>query len=161
VVFPLEVLSIINVLAALFHLTISFLVLILGFLIINHYINWTIILFPLVLLPLVFLILGVSWFLNSLGVFVKDIGQFVCLITTELMFLSPIFYPVDALPLKFQSWIFLNPLTFIIEQSREIIIWGHLPNFKGLIIYCIPALIIAFIGFSFFKNTKKVFADVV
>lgn len=160
VVFPLETLSLINSLAALFHLFISFLVLILGFLAINHYINWTIIFFPLVLLPLLVFILGISWILNSIGVFIKDTGQVMVLVTTILMFLSPIFYPVEALPLRFQSWILLNPLTFIIEQSREVIIWGHLPNFKGLAIYCAPAFLVAFIGYAFFKKSKRAFADV-
>ena len=120
----------------------------------------TILLLPVVLIPLLIFILGIGWIFSALGVYIRDISQIVGMLTTMLMFLSPIFYPVEALPTKLQSWIFLNPLTFIIEQSRDVIIWGKLPSFKGLAFYYIPSLIVAFTGYAFFNKSKKAFADV-
>jgi lipopolysaccharide transport system permease protein len=79
---------------------------------------------------------------------------------TIMMFLSPVFYPLSALPEQYRPWIMANPLTFIIEQAREVLIWGHLPNWSGLGLYLIAALGAAWIGFAWFQKTKKGFADV-
>ena len=124
VVFPLEILPVITMGAALFHCLMSLLVLLGAFVIFNGYLHWTIIFIPLVLLPFIILTLGIAWMLASLGVFVRDIGQTIGIVVTVMMFLSPIFYPVTALPEEFRPLLMANPLTFIIEQSREVMIWG-------------------------------------
>jgi len=160
VIFPVETLSLVTVLAALFNSLINVGVLLVALLAFNGFIPWTAILIPLVILPLVILVLGLSWFLASLGVFIRDVGQTVTIITTVLMFLSPVFYPLDAVPERFRPFILLNPLTFIIEQSRAVLVWGNLPDWKGLLMYCIASLIIAFIGYVWFQKTRKGFADV-
>jgi len=100
--------------AALFHSLISFGVLLTAFALFNGYLHWTVIFAPLVLLPLVILTLGIGWMLASLGVFLRDVGQTIGLITTVLMFLTPILYPVTAVPERFRPFIMANPLTFII-----------------------------------------------
>lgn len=160
VVFPLEILPLIATGAALFHSLISLGVLLLAFALFNGYLHWTAIFTPLVLFPLVILTLGLAWILASLGVFLRDVGQTIGIITTVLMFLSPVFYPVTAVPERFRAFIMANPLTFIIEQAREVLIWGHLPDWIGLSIYTIAASIIAWIGFALFQKTRKGFADV-
>jgi lipopolysaccharide transport system permease protein len=160
VVFPLEVLSIINIGAALFYVCISFAILLLTFFFFSGFINWTVILLPIVLLPLVFLTLGFSFFLASLGVFARDVGHIIGIFTTLLMFLSPVFYPITAVPPKFQAWIMLNPLTFIIEQARDVVIFGRLPAWNGLGIYFIAGLLVLNIGYAWFQKTRKGFSDV-
>jgi lipopolysaccharide transport system permease protein len=77
-----------------------------------------------------------------------------------LMFLSPVFYPLSAVPELFQPYILANPLTFIIEQAREVIVWGRLPNWSGLALYMIFAALILWAGFELFQKTRKGFADV-
>ncbi len=160
VVFPLEVLPAISMGAALFHGLISLGVLLAAFLLFNGYLHWTAILAPLVLLPLVVLTLGMAWVLASLGVFLRDVGQTIGLITTVMLFLSPVFYPISALPEAFRPWLLANPLTFIIEQARRVLIWGQLPDMFGLALYTIAAAIIAWLGFIWFQKTRKGFADV-
>jgi lipopolysaccharide transport system permease protein len=160
VVFPLEILAVVSLGAALFHALVSLLVLLVAFAMLNGFIQWTAIFAPLVLLPLMLLSLGFGWILSSLGVFVRDIGQLIGVFTTALLFLSPVFFPVSALPESFQPWLNLNPLTFIIEQSREVLIWGHLPDWQGLTLYSIGAGIFAWLGFFWFQKTRKGFADV-
>jgi lipopolysaccharide transport system permease protein len=113
-----------------------------------------------VLLPFIILTLGVAWMLASLGVFVRDIGQTIGIVVTVMMFLSPVFYPVTALPEEFRPLLMANPLTFIIEQSREVAIWGHLPSFSGLVLYTIGSCVVAWLGFAWFQKTRKGFADV-
>jgi lipopolysaccharide transport system permease protein len=160
VVFPLEILPVVGLGAALFHSLISLGVLLVAVLLINGGLMWTSVFFPLVILPLLIATLGIAWFLVSLGVFVRDVGQITSFLTMLLMFMSPVFYPVSALPAKFQFWLMLNPLTFVIEQSRAVIIFGKLPDWTGLGIYTIASLVVAWTGFWWFQKTRKGFADV-
>jgi lipopolysaccharide transport system permease protein len=146
--------------AALFHSFVSLLVLLFAFVMFNGYLHWTAIFLPLVLLPLVILTLGLAWMLTSLGVFIRDIGQTIGIITTVMMFLSPVFFPVTALPEKYRPLIMANPLTFIIEQAREVFIWGHFPNWVGLGIYTLAATAVAWAGYAWFQRTRRGFADV-
>jgi lipopolysaccharide transport system permease protein len=160
VVFPLEILPVIAMGAALFHSLISLGVLLVAFVLFNGYLHWTVILTPLALLPLVIVTLGISWMLAAIGVFLRDVGQTIGMVTTVLMFLSPVFYPVTAVPERFRPFIMANPLTFIIEQAREVLIWGHLPNWIGLVIYTVVATVVAWAGYALFQKTRKGFADV-
>lgn len=161
VVFPLEILPVVTVLSSVFQSIISSAVLIMAFFIFNGYINWTIIFAPLVFLPLVILSLGLSWLISSLGVYIRDIGQSIGVIVTVLIFLSPVFYPLAALPDWMQSIVLLNPLTYIIEQSRVVIVWGQLPDFLGLTIYSVVSFWITYVCYYWFQKTRGGFADVI
>lgn len=160
VVFPLEILPVIAMGAALFHALVSLAVLLAAFVIFNGYVHWTVVFIPLILLPLIILSIGLAWMLASLGVFLRDIGQTIVIITTVLMFLSPVFYPITAVPERFRVFIMANPLTFIIAQAREVLVGGHMPNFFGLGIYTLVAATIAWVGYAWFQKTRKGFADV-
>jgi len=159
-VFPLEVLPAISIGASLFHVVISLFVLIAGIIIFNGYINWTSIFIPLIFIPIAFFILGLSWILSSLGVYMRDVGQTIGILTPVLMFLSPVFYSIDALPSRFQSWMMLNPLSFIIEQARAVLIEGVMPNWNLLGIYTLGATVFMWCGYVWFQKTRKGFADV-
>lgn len=160
VVFPLEILPVIALGTSLFHAVISFCVLLAAFALFNGYLHWTVILTPLVLLPLMILSIGFAWMLASLGVFLRDVGHTIGIVTMLLAFLSPVFYSVSALPEKFQIWIMLNPLSFIIEQAREVLIWGKLPDWMGLSSYTAASTFVAWAGYAWFQKTRKGFADV-
>ena len=160
VVFPLDVLPVIAMGAALFHASISLAVLLIAFALFNGYLHWTVIFIPVVLLPLVILTLGVAWILASLGVFLRDVGQTVGIITTVMLFLAPIFYPVTALPEEVRPLIMANPLTFIIEEARGVVILGRMPHWTGLGMYTLVATAVAWAGFAWFQKTRKGFADV-
>ncbi|OIR10712.1 teichoic acid translocation permease protein TagG [mine drainage metagenome] len=160
VIFPLEILPVVGLGAALFHSLISLGVLLTAILLIKGSLVWTVIFFPLILMPLLIGTLGVAWFLASLGVFVRDVGQTIGIFTTVLMFISPVFFPISALPAKFQKWLMLNPLTFVIEQSRAVMIFGKQPDWVGLGICTGASLILAWAGYWWFQKTRKGFADV-
>ncbi|RYZ13314.1 MAG: ABC transporter permease [Comamonadaceae bacterium] len=160
VIFPLETLVAITAGSALFHACASLIVLLAAFVVLNGALHWTAIFLPLVFLPLVVLALGCGWFLASLGVFLRDVGQVVGVLTTVLMFLSPVFFPVSAIPEYLQPWIMANPLTFIIEQTRAVVVWGRLPDWFGLLAYLGGATVVAWLGYAWFQKTRKGFADV-
>ena len=160
VVFPLEVLPVANLLTAVFHMLTSIVVLLVAFLLFNGWIPWTALLTPFVILPLAMMLLGFSWLLASLGVFVRDVGQTIGILTTVTLFMSPVFYPISALPPKLQLIMLINPLTFIIEQARDVLILGKLPNWSGLLVYSVIAFLCMWAGFVFFQRTRKGFNDV-
>jgi lipopolysaccharide transport system permease protein len=160
VVFPIEILPVITMCAALFHSLISLFVLAVAILMFNGFVHWTVVFLPFVLAPLIILTMGIAWMLTSLGVYLRDVSQTITILTTVLMFLSPVFYPVNAVPEVFRSVIMANPLTFIIEQAREVMVWGHIPDWYGLAIYTLVALILLWGGYAWFQKTRKGFADV-
>lgn len=160
VIFPLEILPVVSMAVALFHASISLLVLIAALSVFYQQIYWTALLLPVVITPLVVLTLGMAWFLSSLGVYLRDVGQTIGMVTTLLMFLSPVFYPIESVPEKFRPYIMANPLTFIIEQTRAVLIWGQTPDWKGLSIYFCVSVLVAWGGFAWFQKTRKGFADV-
>ena len=160
VVFPLEIFPWVVLGSTLFHACISIIVWGLFYLIVNFSLQWTFIFLPLILLPLVLFSLGVSWILASLGVYIRDIGQMTGVLTTILLFMSPIFYPASRLPEPYQTIIYLNPLTFVIEQSRDVLIWGNVPDWSGMTIAYIVSMLVAWTGFVWFQKTRKGFADV-
>ncbi len=161
VVFPLEILSWVSLGSALFNSFVSLLVLLLVQFILKQSLPWTIVLLPIVLLPLILACLGVAWFLAAFGVFVRDIGQITGMITTIFMFFSAVFYPLSALPEAYQNLLRLNPLIIIITESRNVLIYGSLPNWFHLSIALLLGFIIAFTGFWWFQKTRKGFADVI
>ena len=79
---------------------------------------------------------------------------------TVLLFMSPIFYPLSALPEQYQLILLLNPLTPAVEQARAVLVWGQLPDFGVLAIYLVVSAVIAWLGFAWFQKTRKGFADV-
>ncbi|MFA0995209.1 MULTISPECIES: ABC transporter permease [Pseudomonas syringae group] len=161
VVFPLEILPVITLGSALFHSCISLIVLVIAQLLITHTLFWTALLFPLILVPLILGTLGISWFLASLGVYLRDVGHVITVLTTVLLFLSPVLYPVAALPEVYRPWLQMNPLTYIIEESRSVLLFGNLPHWDSLGIAIAIGAVIAAMGFWFFQKTRKGFADVI
>lgn len=160
VVFPLEILPVVVLGASLFHAVVSLAVLLGASIVFHGPPPVTVFSVPLVLLPLVVLSLGVSWFLASLGVFLRDVAQTMGVITTVLMFLAPVFYPLEAVPPGYRPLIMANPLTFIIEQLRAALLWGRWPEWGGLLLYSVAACLVAWGGFAWFQKTRKGFADV-
>ncbi|MEG1767509.1 MAG: ABC transporter permease [Comamonas sp.] len=160
VVFPLEILPVISMGAALFHGLVSLGVLLVAFFLFNGFVHWTVLFAPLVMLPLVMLTLGLAWMFASMGVFLRDVGQTINIITMVMMFLAPVFYPITALPEKYRPWLMANPLTFIIEQMRAVLIWGQMPNWAGLAFYTLVATVVAWAGYAWFQKTRKGFSDV-
>ncbi|WP_207461073.1 ABC transporter permease [Azospirillum sp. SYSU D00513] len=160
VVFPLEILGWSTIGSALFHGAISFAALFAIYALLQGAIPWTALLLPFVVLPLVVLTLGIVWFLAALGVFLRDIGQVMPPVMTLLLFLSPILFPITAVPEAMRPIVFLNPLTIPVEQARALIIWGVLPDWWQLVTYSVIAVLVAWGGFYWFSRSRPAFADV-
>ena len=160
VVFPLELLPVMLLGSALFHAAASLAILAAGILLAYGALPWTAVLFPLVIVPVALLSLALAWVLASLGVFIRDIGQAIGVAVTALLFLSPVFFPLAALPPALRPWIELNPLAFPIEQARQVLVMGELPDWRGVLISTTISLSMACAAYWWFQRTKRAFADV-
>jgi len=161
IIFPLENLSVVVVLAALFHFVIAFAVVLLLIAVSNWQMTWTVLLTPAILTPLVLFTLGLNWLVSALGVYLRDIGQIISPVLTALMFLSPIFYPLTSVSPKF-LWLYkINPLTDTIEQLRGALLHHQLPNPIDFGISLAMGLLVAWAGFAFFQKIRKGFSDVI
>ncbi len=160
VVFPLEVLPIVSLCSAFVQFLISLVILCVGNLIINGFIAWTVIFLPLVILPLILLSLGLSLILSSLGVFFRDIQHILVVLVQALMFLSPIFYPISIIPEALRTIYYINPIGYVVEDMRNIFIWGNIPNWTWCIFGTIIGSAVFLLGYAWFKKTKGAFADV-
>lgn len=160
VVFPLEILAVTSLLAAIFHLLAAYIILITLILFSGWELTWSMLLLPVIFLPFMFLVIGFSWGLAALGVYLRDISHIIGPILTAMMFLSPVFYSLESVSQKFLFIYYLNPLTLIIEESRSVLLYGNMPNLSLLAIYTIISLTIFWLGYSFFQKTRKGFADV-
>lgn len=161
VVFPLEIIPWVAVVTSLVNGGIAFLVFLAIFVGLYGLPPWTILLLPIVVLPIALLTLGMTYILSSLGVFLRDLRQLVPLMVTALLFLSPVFYPLEAIPEQFRALISLNPLTVGITQFRDIVFFGRLPDPLTWGLYFIASVLVAALGFWWFNRTKKAFADVI
>jgi lipopolysaccharide transport system permease protein len=161
VIFPLEVLPVVALVSAMIQALINVALLLLINLAFNGTWHWSALLSPFILVPFLLMTLGLSWFLAAIGAYVRDLGQGVGVALTLLLFLSPIFYPMSAVPASLRPFMMLNPLALIAEQQRKILALGDLPDFGALAIYFVVALLIACSGFACFQKVRKGFADVV
>ncbi len=160
-VFPLEIIPITVVGSALFQTLINTSILIVATLLVVGHVSATALLYPLILLPFILLLCGFAWFLSAFGVYVRDVTHSIGLVMTVLLFISPVFYSNDRVSPVFQPFLFLNPITFIVVQSRRVLLDGELPSWPGLALYFVIACLVTALGYFVFRKARRNFADVV
>lgn len=160
VIFPLEILPFITLLSGLFHASISIFVWLIAYIFFFGLPHLSVLYMPLILLPLIMLIMGLSWCLASIGAYLRDVSQIIGIVTSVLMFLSPVFYPVDSIPENYRPLLYINPLTTVIEQTRAALFFGEGPDLVVTAILLAGTSLIAVAGFTLFQKTRKGFADV-
>jgi lipopolysaccharide transport system permease protein len=160
VIFPLEILAGVIVGGAFFNALTSLIVLAIFELVGFRHIPLTALWLPLVWLPLLTGCLALTWLLGALGVFLRDVGQIVAVMVSMLMYLSPIFFPLSALPARWQPILVMNPLAPVIEQTRRVLVDGSQPSLSYLIMATILTTIICEASFRSFQKAKRAFADV-
>jgi lipopolysaccharide transport system permease protein len=161
VVFPLEILPFVKLLSAMINALFSLGVLFAGILIFNHFIHWTVLLLPLIWLPMMMFTLGCGYFLASLGVFIRDMGTIIGVVTTVLFFLTPIFYPISAVPEPFRIFCRMNPIAIFVEDARRVVLWGLFPDWPWFLFGMALSCAVMILGFVWFMKSKKAFADVI
>ena len=160
VVFPLETLAWVNLLAALFHSVMAMLVLILLNAVLGTGLDWTLLALPAIVLPYAVMLMGLIWLISALGVYLRDINQIIGPLIMVSMFLGPVFYPRSAMPAAAQNWLALNPITVPTEQLRRVLFDAQWPLWTALAQYALASMAIYLTGLWVFSKLKKGFADV-
>jgi lipopolysaccharide transport system permease protein len=109
----------------------------------------------IVLLPIIFgsfclTALGIVWALSIIGVFVRDLSHLVASVMPALLLATPLFYSLSDVPESIRPLLYLNPLTFYIEATRDILIQGNAPSWPNLLGALILAVITFHLGYGFF-----------
>jgi lipopolysaccharide transport system permease protein len=160
VVFPLEVLPLSVLGSALFHAGASLAVLLLAVVLTGGALHWTLLLVPLVSLPLIFFGLGAAWFLAGLGVYLRDVSYLIGLLMQVLLFATPIFYPPSVLPAGVRALLRVNPLVDVVENLRRVVLWGRPPEWGALGLWLLASGAVLLLGHAWFMQTKRGFPDV-
>jgi lipopolysaccharide transport system permease protein len=160
VVFPLTVLPLVPVGASLFHAGLSLCMLVVVAMLGGESITWTAVFVPFVLVPFVILLCGVSWLASAIGVYIRDLNQLSGMISTILLFLSPVFIPESAMPPRYASLINLNPVTLIVVEMRKVLFKGELPDFASLGIYLVLACVMCALSLFVFRKLRSGFGDI-
>jgi len=161
VVFPLQILPVSAFGAALFHGLISVVILMIGNLVLLGAVSWRVALLPLAAIPLIELSLGISWLLASLGVYLRDISYAVAILTQILIFLTPVFYRIDAVPEGLRPLMHANPLSEVVESFRRTLVWNQTPDWTAWLGVTLVSGAIFSLGYAWFMKTRSGFADVV
>ena len=160
-IFPSDMLAVISTLRATAYTLISIGVMLLFQLAITGGLPWTVLLMPLILIPLMAFLIGMSWFLCAIGAFTRDAGYFMINVVPLFMFATPVFYPHTSLPPPFDFWIYANALTGYVEVMRDIVLLGKIPN---LIVYgwsLVTSVVTFYFGYWFFDRYRNVIVDVI
>lgn len=161
VIFPLEIFPWVILLSALLHFLVSLGILLIFCIAAGISLNATVLFIPLIILPVILIALGLTWLLASLGVYLRDISQSIGIISTVLLFLSPVFYKTSSFPEKYQIFFALNPVALPIEQLRGVLLFGQPVDWMSWAVSLVVGCIIVYLGFWWFQKSRKGFADVI
>ena len=165
VVFPLEILPVTVVLGALVHLFIGAIPLYLATFLTHHYhLHATSALWPLLLVPITLWAIAGAWLLAALGAFLRDLNEVMIALTQVLMYASAVFYPlslVQKMPAAVQWIVKLNPLSYLCEQSRNLMVWGDPMDWTAYGWACLGGMAAAWVSYRIFMSFKPAFADVI
>lgn len=158
--FPLEALPWISISTVVFHTAVRTLLLVIAVLVVAQTLPWTVVFLPLVLLPMLLIVTGLAYLLAALGVFLRDLDLIIGVLMTGMLLLSGVIFPLSRIPEPYQTWLLLNPIAFTIEQARQVVLWGILPNWHLLAIAMAAGVTVAWVGFTLFQRVRSRFADV-
>lgn len=161
VIFPLEILPWVALGAAAFNWLVGFLVWFVFYGIFFGIPHITALLLPVTLIPFALIVVGFTWWLASIGVYLRDVSQFIGIIVLAFMFVAPLFYPITSISEQYRYLLYLNPVTLAIIEARDVTFWGRVPDVGFFLCYMACGLVIAWLGFAWFQKTRKGFADVI
>lgn len=161
VVFPLETLPVAHACAAFVNQLCGTLVLLALALAIRGRLHTTLLWLSVLWALQMLLVCGVGWFVAALGVYVRDTAQGLGLILTAWLFMTPIIYPLAAVPEGYRKYLALNPWTALVEAHRRVILDGVSPDPVGLGYFALVAIAAFIGGYLWFAHTRRGFADVV
>ena len=161
VVFPLEILPVSVVVAALLNFVIGVLILLGAEIVFGNKVEWNNIAMIIpVVLPLAILALGIGYIISSTCLFIRDVEQVAFFLTSLLLFATPIFYPVSSLPESFRWILSVSPIAFAVDSIRDIVVYNKLPILNTYFMQLIFSVLFFLVSLVWFERLKKGFSDV-
>jgi lipopolysaccharide transport system permease protein len=160
-IFPSDMLAVISTLRATAYTLISVAVMLLFQLAATQTLPWTVLLIPLIFIPFIAFLIGMSWFLCAIGAFTRDAGYLMINIVPLFMFATPVFYPHTALPAPFDFWIYANALTGYVEVMRDLVLLGQIPSWTVYGWTLLTSVTTFYFGYWFFDRYRNVIVDVI
>jgi len=159
-VFPLDILNVVQTLAGLTNQIIGLGIFILYLWIARGEIPPTALWLPVLLIPQLLFTVGVAWFLAALGVYVRDLAQIIGLLLTLWFYTTPICYPESALPAGMLPFLSANPIFMLVRAWRAVFLEGQPPDVSAVVILWTVGILSAAAGYAWFHRLRKGFADV-
>jgi len=161
VVFPLELLPLVPVFSAFIESSVGLMLLILLVGISTQMIHSTLWLLPLVWLPQLLLTAGLGYLVAGSSVFLRDVPQTLGVLTNLWFYLTPIVYPISAIPEQWRTWLlWLNPLAAIAEVYRDLVLVGEVKHWGAWGIASVVAIAVFYLGQKCYQKLRPAFADV-
>lgn len=127
--------------------------------------SWNALLFIPLLIELFLLCLGIAFITSAMYVKYRDVGHIWEVLLQLLFYASAIIYPLQLVPVRFQKFILLNPITQIVQDARYVLVTKEaitanqiLQTPLTLVPYIIP-IVLVIIGYYYFEKSAKNFAE--
>jgi lipopolysaccharide transport system permease protein len=116
---------------------------------------------PVFFVLLVLFTLGVTFATSAANVFYRDVNPVVQISLQLWLYLTPVAYPLSAVPERYRPFFLLNPLTGIVEGMRSAIVFGRQPEWAVVGVSAALTTLFFVAALVLFKRTDKYFADVI
>jgi lipopolysaccharide transport system permease protein len=160
-IFPSDMLAVISTLRAAAYTGIGAIVMLICVAAVKGGLPWTVILTPLIFLPLMAFLMGLSWFLCAIGAFTRDAGYLMINIVPLFMFMTPVFFSHTSRPPPWDILLYLNALTAYVEVMRDLVLTGTLPNPLVILWMLVTSIFTFYFGYWFFDRYRNVIVDVI
>lgn len=158
---PREIFPVATILAKMVDFLLTCLLLVLLLAIFGVSFKLTMLFIPVIFFFHFLLILGISLFLSALNVFFRDVENVIGVFLTIWMYITPVLYPQELIPPAFVPLFNLNPMMPIINAYRNTILYGIMPAWQSFVYAIGISTLIFVLGYKFFKNRSRYFADVI
>ena len=116
---------------------------------------------PLIFIIQLLLMAGISLFVAALNLFYRDIQYLLNLVLLLWMYVTPVMYPIEIIPVQYRFIMSLNPMAVIVNAYRQVLLSGKNPNLYSLTIAGLISILVFMGGFMIFKKLEGEFADYV
>jgi len=161
VIFPVDILCWVLAGTALFKFCVNLALLLVFIVMVSGAFPLKALLLPLLLAPFALMTVGIAFILASVGAFIRDLTHALQALAPIILFVSPVFYPIEQVPEPFRFLYWLNPLGFVLEGARGLLFFDRgIPPWPYLA-YWLAAIAVFSLGYAFFRRLRPGFADVV
>ena len=161
VVFPLEVLPLTRAVTVQTDKIFGLVVLIVVVVVVEGRLNWTILLLPVLILVQMLFIVGLCYLFAVIGTYLPDIREALRSFVRAMFFITPIIWPAGRVPENLSFLVDYNPLAFLVESYRDLVLEGTIPTTSSTLWFTLFAAAFCMLGFVIFIRTKQNFADVI